>query len=63
MNLAKRFIFFIFSFLLIFFIAFWGFKNNFPSKSIAHFLKSNLTKRTGIPIEIKNLEQLNKILN
>ena len=56
MTLAKRLIFFIFSFLLIFFIAFWGFKNNFPSKSIAHYLQSNITKQIGFPIEINDLE-------
>ena len=56
MTLTKRLIFFISSFLLIFFIAFWGFKNNFPSKSIAHFLQSNITKQVGFPIEINDLE-------
>ena len=56
MILAKRLVFFLFGFLIFFFIAFWGFKTNFPSKSISRLLQKNFTKHTGFPIEINGLK-------
>ena len=55
MVLAKRFVLFLLGSLIIFFIAFWGFKNNFPGESIANLLKINLTKQTGLSFEISDL--------
>lgn len=52
----NRFVLFILSFFIIVFIAFWGFKSNFPGKSIARAVKFNFTKQTGIPIEIQDFQ-------
>jgi hypothetical protein len=47
---------FIIGLLLIIVLAFWGFKENFPGKSIADALQLRLTTQTGIPVEIEALE-------
>jgi len=56
MILAKRFAFSLLFFLIIFFIAFWGFKNNFPGKLLSRVIQLHITKQTGITFEIKDLE-------
>ena len=56
MIITKRISFFFVSILIIFFIAFWGFKNNFPGESLSRVAQIHLTKQTGIAFEIKNLE-------
>ncbi|MEC9296507.1 MAG: type II secretion system protein GspN [SAR324 cluster bacterium] len=47
---------FIIGLLLIIVLAFWGFKENFPGKSIADALQLRLITQTGIPFEIEALE-------
>jgi len=37
-------------------LAFWGFKQNFPGKSIADAVRFRLTSQTGIPFEIQDIE-------
>jgi len=54
--MLKRFALFIFGFFIIILIVFWGFKSNFPGKSIARAVKINFTKQTGIPVEIRDFE-------
>ena len=56
MRFLKRLLLFIIGLLLIFVLAFWGFKENFPGKSIADALQLRLTTQTGIPVEIEALE-------
>ena len=56
MIIAKRFALIVLGFLIFFFVAFWGFKNNFPSKSFSRLLQTYLTKQLGMPIEIKDLD-------
>ena len=56
MILAKRFVFLLVGFLIIFLVAFWGFKNNFPGKSLSSLAQLHLIKQTGIIFKIKDLE-------
>ena len=43
-------------------LVFWGFKQNFPGKTIADAARTRLTAQTGIPFEIQDLElEWNKI--
>ena len=56
MLFIKRLVLFIIGFALILVLAFWGFKQNFPGKSIADALQTRLTKQTGMPFEIEAFE-------
>ena len=56
MILAKRFVFLLVGFLIILLVAFWGFKNNFPGKSLSSLAQLHLIKQTGIIFKIKDLE-------
>ena len=56
MLFLKRLLLFIIGLLLIIILAFWGFKVNFPGKSIANALQLSFTTQTGIPVEIEALE-------
>ena len=56
MRFFKRLLLFIIGLLLVIVLAFWGFKENFPGKSIANALQLRLTTQTGIPVEIEALE-------
>ena len=53
---VKQVLLLILGVLLIIVLAFWGFKENFPGKSIANALQLYLTTQTGIPVEIEALE-------
>ena len=56
MPFLKSLLLFIIGLLLIIVLAFWGFKENFPGKSIADALQLRLITQTGIPFEIEALE-------
>ena len=56
MQFLKSLLLFIIGLLLIIVLAFWGFKENFPGKSIADALQLSLITQTGIPVEIEALE-------
>ena len=56
MQFLKSLLLFIIGLLLIIVLAFWGFKENFPGKSIADALELRLKTQTGIPVEIEALE-------
>jgi type II secretion system protein N len=56
MRFIKRLLLFIIGLLLVIVLAFWGFKKNFPGKSISNALQLRLTTLTGIPVEIEALE-------
>ena len=56
MNFFKRFLLFLLGLLVIILIAFWGFKSNFPGKSISNALQLRLTNQIGITFEIEALE-------
>jgi type II secretion system protein N len=56
MQFLKSLLLFIIGLLLIIVLAFWGFKENFPGKSIADALQLRLKTQTGIPVEIEALE-------
>ena len=56
MRFIKRLLLFIIGLLLVIVLAFWGFKENFPGKSIANAIQLRLTTQTGIPVEIEALE-------
>ncbi len=56
MPFLKRLLLFIIGLLLIIVLAFWGFKENFPGKSIADGIQLRLTTQIGIPVEIEALE-------
>lgn len=56
MQFLKSLLLFIIGLLLIIVLAFWGFKENFPGKSIADALQLRLKTQTGIPVEIETLE-------
>jgi len=56
MRFLKRLLLFIIGLLLVIVLAFWGFKENFPGKSIANAIQLRLTTQTGIPVEIEALE-------
>ena len=52
----KRFALFLIGLVLILVLAFWGFKHNFPGKSIANAVQVRLSTQTGIPFEIEAFE-------
>jgi type II secretion system protein N len=56
MRFLKRSLLFIIGLLLFIVLSFWGFKENFPGKSIANAIQLRLTTQTGIPVEIEALE-------
>ena len=56
MRFLKRLLLIIIGLLLVIVLAFWGFKENFPGKSIANAIQLRLTTQTGIPVEIEALE-------
>ena len=56
MQFLKSLLLYIIGLLLIIVLAFWGFKENFPGKSIANALQLRLTKQIGIPVEIEALK-------
>ena len=56
MRFLKRLLLFIIGLLLIIVLVFWGFKENFPGKSIANAIQLRLTTQSGIPVEIEALE-------
>ena len=56
MRFIKQLLLFIIGLLLVIVLAFWGFKESFPGKSIANAIQLRLTTQTGIPVEIEPLE-------
>ena len=56
MQFLKRFVLFMFGLVLILVLAFWGFKQNFPGKSIADSVEASFINQTGIPVEIDAFE-------
>ena len=62
MRLLKRFVLLLTGSAMILGLVFWGFKQNFPGKTIADVARIRLTAQTGIPFEIQDLElEWNKI--
>jgi len=56
MRLLKGFVLLLIGSALILGLVFWGFKQNFPGKTIADAARIRLTAQTGIPFEIQDLE-------
>ena len=56
MRILKQVSFLLVGLAVILVLAFWGFKQNFPGKSISDALQVRLTKLTGIPTEIQEIE-------
>ena len=56
MRIIKHFSFLLVGMAVILVLAFWGFKQNFPGKSIADAVRFRLTSQTGIPFEIQDIE-------
>ena len=56
MRLLKRFVLLLTGLAMILGLVFWGFKQNFPGKTIADAARIRLTAQTGIPFEIQDLE-------
>ena len=56
MRLLKRFMLLLTGSAMILGLVFWGFKQNFPGKTIADAARIRLTAQTGIPFEIQDLE-------
>ena len=56
MRIIKHISFLLVGMAVILVIAFWGFKQNFPGKSIAGVVQASLTNQTGIPFEIQDIE-------
>ena len=56
MRLLKRFVLLLTGLAIILGLVFWGFKQNFPGKTIADAARIRLTAQTGIPFEIQDLE-------
>ena len=56
MRLLKRFVLLLTGSAMILGLVFWGFKQNFPGKTIADAVRIRLTAQTGIPFEIQDLE-------
>ncbi|MCS5547416.1 MAG: type II secretion system protein GspN [SAR324 cluster bacterium] len=56
MRLLKRFVLLLTGSAMILGLVFWGFKQNFPGKTIADAARIRLTAQTGIPFEIQDLE-------
>jgi len=56
MRLLKGFVLLLIGSALILGLVFWGFKQNFPGKTIADAARIRLTAQTGIPFEIQALE-------
>ena len=63
MRLLKRFVFLLTGSAMILGLVFWGFKQNFPGKTIADAARIRLTAQTGIPFEIQDNLQLNVLTN
>ena len=56
MLILKYVLFLLAGLVVILVLAFWGFKQNFPGKSIAGVVQASLTNQTGIPFEIQDIE-------
>ena len=56
MRIIKHISFFLVGMAVILVLAFWGFKQNFPGKSIADVVRFRLTKQTGIAFQIQDIE-------
>ena len=56
MRIIKHISFLLVGMAVILVFAFWGFKQNFPGKSIADAVRFRLTSQTGIPFEIQDIE-------
>ncbi len=56
MRLIKRIVLLLAGLALVLVLAFWGFMQNFPGKSIADAASVRLSSHTGIPFEIEDLE-------
>ncbi len=56
MRIIKHISFLLVGMAVILVLAFWGFKQNFPGKSIADAVRFRLTSQTGIPFEIQDIE-------
>ena len=56
MRIIKHISFLLVGMAVILVLAFWGFKQNFPGKSIADVVRFRLTKQTGIPFQIQDIE-------
>ena len=56
MRIIKHISFLLVGMAVILILAFWGFKQNFPGKSIADAVRFRLTSQTGIPFEIQDIE-------
>ena len=56
MRIIKHISFLLVGMAVILILAFWGFKQNFPGKSIADAVRFRLTTQTGIPFEIQDIE-------
>ena len=56
MRILKRLLALLMGLMLIALLLFWGFKENFPGKSISNALQLRLTTETGIPFEVEALE-------
>jgi len=56
MRIIKHILFLLVGMAVILVLAFWGFKQNFPGKSIADVVRFRLTTQTGIPFQIQDIE-------
>ena len=56
MRIIKHISFLLVGMALILVLAFWGFKQNFPGKSIADAVSFRLNSQIGIPFEIQDIE-------
>ena len=56
MRIIKHISFLLVGMAVILILAFWGFKQNFPGKSIADAVRFRLTTQTGIPFQIQDIE-------
>ena len=56
MRIIKHISFLLVGMAVILILAFWGFKQNFPGKSIADVVRFRLTTQTGIPFQIQDIE-------
>ena len=55
MRIIKHISFLLVGMAVILILAFWGFKQNFPGKSIADAVRFRLTTQTGIPFQLNIL--------
>ena len=56
MRILKSLLTILMGLMLIALLIFWGFKENFPGKSISNALQLRLTTQTGIPFEVEAVE-------